>query len=237
MTHDLPSAAVTEALMLGAFRTAFGAPKPPDTLDLPRYVLALCRCWHTTHRTPELLETAARGLTAIGDHRSALFARRKAREETGHDVLVLKDLASLGLPASLPVTIPPANGLALVALFDRLAAATAPHGVFGYAFALEVFAALTPGGTLAEIQRLVPPGVDITRCLRVHSGGDARHVREIVERVADFDQMGREAVIAAIHETAPLIGAGADDAEGVARLTAHLDAIGWTAPAELETAS
>ncbi len=234
---DLPSAEVIEALMFGALQTAIGTLPTPPALTLPRYILALCRCWHTTHRTPELLERTAKGLTAIGDHRSAQLARQKAREETGHDVLVLKDLASLGLPPDLPKIISPENGVAMVTLCDRLASDARPYGVFGYAFALEAFAAITPPETIPAIQRLVPSGVDITRCLRVHSIGDLKHVMAIVDRVVDFDQQGREAVMAAINETGPLIVAGIDDRAGLGRLTAHLDEIGWTAPAEMETAS
>lgn len=232
---DLPSRAVMEALMFGALRTALG-PLPTVELTLERYILAICRCWHTTHHTPGLMERAAKGFGAIGDHHSALLAKQKAREETGHDILALKDLASLGLPADLPQTVAPANGIALVALFDRLASAPRPYGVFGYAFTLEAFAVLLTAEQIAATQRLVPRGLDITRCLRVHSAGDLKHVAAIVDHVADMDQAGREAVLGAIQETAPLIAAGFHDTAGLARLGAHLDHIGWTMPS-LETAS
>lgn len=233
---DLPSVEVTEALMAGALKAALGNPVAP-VLDLPRYILVLCRCYHTTGATPENLEIAARGFTAIADHRAALSAIRQARDEIGHDVLALKDLASLGVPKGVPDAIGPANAFRLVALLERLVRAPRPYGVFGYAYVLEALTAQLTADHLREIQRLVPPGIDITRCLRVHSVADQKHLRALIQTVTDCDQEGRELVMAAILETAALIVEGVDDQDGVARLTSHLERTGWTPPVALETAS
>lgn len=179
------------------------APEPPFTVA--RWAHRLCGFYRTTSATPRLMRAAAERFARAG--RSALeqWALTKAREERGHDTLVLRDLRALGFDAEATVAaLVPAVPAALVQYFERCALADDPIGAVGYAYALERLALEVDDGYIARVEASLPRGVRATRCLRVHSaaGSDQEHVEETVELVATLSAAERRAVAVACHETA-----------------------------------
>jgi len=161
--------------------------------------------YHTTHATRRLLPVIARRFAALGREPLVLWAQRKIAEEAGHDQLALRDLSELGYRAEGMVRafVPP-RAAAWVALFEQLAAADDPVGCVGYAHALERLALLRGPAEIAAIERGLPAGVNVTRCLRVHSalGGDAHHVQTNVTTSATLDADERRAIVNACYLTA-----------------------------------
>ena len=60
--------------------------------------LALVGAYHTSVDTPRNLLRAARRFEELGRPEVAAYLEERAREETGHDRLALKDLRALGVP-------------------------------------------------------------------------------------------------------------------------------------------
>jgi hypothetical protein len=147
---------------------------------------------------------AERRFEASGRAGLAAWAGRKVRDEAGHDLLALRDLAALGYdaPALVRSIVPPAPA-ALVEHFEALVAADDPAGVMGYAYALERLATTRDGRYLARVKALLPEGVDATRCLRVHSavGTDDDHVADIVAVAAALSHDERERIATAAYRT------------------------------------
>ena len=138
----------------------------------------------------------------------AEFLEEKIREETGHDLLALKDLHSLGLPAERMVEIVrPQLAVELVNFFEAAAHAEDPIAVVGYSYALERNALFIGQEYIDMVEAVCPPGVVATRCLRVHSGvgADASHVAEMVEFIATLPDDDRLAVIQAVYNTTKII--------------------------------
>jgi hypothetical protein len=178
-------------------------------LDLDDHIVGLCHAWHTTRATPVALRRAATRLPLA----HAAMALERAEAEDGHDDLVARDLAALSLmPPDLPDRVRSRHVLALVALHHRLAAED-PYGVFGYAYAMERCASFVDAAAIDRVARLMPPGVDATRCLRTHSGTgvDAHHVVELVSFICDLDAAARRRVVNALQGAAPLMIAVASD--------------------------
>jgi hypothetical protein len=228
------SAATTRRLLDGAIgaaaRAVLPAPEPPSPPPLTpeRWAWRLSGYHCTTHPTPARMAEASRRFAAQGRAALAAWAATKAREETGHDLLALRDLEALGYaPSWVEAHVPPASR-ALVEYFAAVTHADDPIGCVGYSYALERLALGRDAGSVAAVQAVLPPGVDATRCLRVHSavGSDAAHVEETVALVAGLGADERTQIAIACFETAlrfhaPPAVAPPTDAELAAILSPH----------------
>src|SRR5262249_24280748 len=67
--------------------------------NLLRYIYALASAYHTAKDTPRNLLRAAEHFKSIGRPEVTAYLVMRAKEETGHERLALKDLRALGLPA------------------------------------------------------------------------------------------------------------------------------------------
>ena len=172
------SAGSTVRLLDGAIHLGFASieqrlARPEPTLAA--YVVALVGCYHTSVHTPRNLCGAASRFKELGRPEVAVYLEDRAREETGHDRLALKDLRALGVPAErLVANFIPKGIKPLCERFDDLSAQDYPIGCIGYAYCLERISALKQKADIDRVQALCPAGVDATRFLRTHSGLEAR---------------------------------------------------------------
>lgn len=163
--------------------------------------------YHTTHATPALMAEASTRFARAGRSALAQWAATKAREEQGHDVLALRDLAELGYDApALVRALVPAGPAALVRYFECAVRQDDPLGCVGYCYALERLALESDAAFIAQVEASLPAGCRATRCLRVHSacGSDRDHVEETVTMVASLSASERTRVALASYETATL---------------------------------
>lgn len=201
--------------------------------DLPAYAGALCGSLLTTRSTPPALRVASSGFDRIGAGDVAALCRRKAEEETGHDALVLADLAAIGIDEGVAAQVASTWACQLAWTHHDFATRKRPFGVLGWMFALERFAALVTVEALAAIQALVPPDLDITRMRRVHSGigDDAGHVAELGAVIARLAPADARIVEHAVGIVVPMIvGAALDPAP-----SQRLAEAGWRSPGACET--
>jgi hypothetical protein len=225
------TAATTRRLLDGAIgaasRVAPAAPEPPP-LTPERWAWRLAGYYCTTHPTPSRMAAVAGRFAGQGRAALAAWAATKAREEAGHDLLALRDLDALGYAASWVEAMVPAASRALADYFAAVTGADDPVGCVGYAYALERLALSRDAGSVAAVQAALPPGVDATRCLRVHSavGSDVAHVEETIALVAGLAAEERIQIAIACFETAlrfyaPPEGAAPTDAELTAASARH----------------
>jgi len=213
------SAPHTRQLLAGALlaghssRASGGGITEAEEPSLERYIYSLAASYQTTHATPPTMRHVAERFSAMGNPAMAEYCLHVAEEEAGHDVLALKDLESLGLRSEAFVRdIQPASSLARVEIFQRFAHGPSPIAVLGYAYALERFALFQTSSRIEAIEALLPPGINSTRCLRVHSsaGTDAHHVVESIEFIASLGREDRREIAMAAFETAALMAAPSD---------------------------
>ena len=181
--------------------------------SLERHIYSLAGSYQTTHATPPTMRHAAGRFSAMGNPAMAEYCLHVAEEEAGHDVLALKDLESLSLRAEAFVQdVRPASSLAMVDIFQRFAHGPSPIAVLGYAYALERFALFQTASSIETIEALLPPGINATRCLRVHSsvGTDARHVAESIDFIASLGRDDRKEIAMAAFETAAVMATPSD---------------------------
>lgn len=186
---------------------AQGNAAPPPPLSPERWVYRLLGYYHTTHATPPLMEEAHQRFRAAGRPALAQWAKTKAREEAGHDLLALRDLKAMGyVPERVLSVLRPETAMRLVELFTSYVRADDPIQCVGYAYALEKLAALRGGDYLAYVQSILPRGVDATRCLRVHSGAgsDVNHVDDTITMASALSAPERTQIAIACYETAAL---------------------------------
>jgi hypothetical protein len=175
------------------------------------YIVALVGAYHTSVDTPRNLRRAASRFIELGKPDVAAYLEERAREETGHDRLALKDLRALGVPGErlvanfIPVGIKP-----LCKRFDDLCAEDYPIGCIGYSYCLERIAALKEKTDIERVRALCPDGVDATRFLRSHSslGSEASHVAETIEFVASLPANDRIRVVQETYESSLLLAEG-----------------------------
>ena len=161
--------------------------------------------YHTTRATRRLLPQVAQRFKSAGRRGLLHWAQQKMTEEAGHDELALRDLNALGYDAKRVVrALCPPRAAAWVSLFERLAAEANPAGCVGYAHALERLALRRGAAEIAAIEARLPPGLDATRCLRVHSalGSDPTHVAVNIATAAASTADERRAIATACHQTA-----------------------------------
>lgn len=235
---------ITRQLLAGAFYAGLPQDLPeaeggPESgpMSLLGYIHLLAAAYQTTHATPPTMRRVAERFAAQGRHDVAARCQRVAKEESGHDRLALRDLDALGLPAvELVARIRPQTSLDLVERFIGYAESDQPIACFGYAYALERRALFITAEHIAAIERVVPPGIKATRCLRVHSavGSDARHVQESIDFIATLPGGERAAIVRAVYETVCVMYAKRSDYPGDAGMRALLDELGSTRPLALE---
>jgi hypothetical protein len=216
------------ALLDGAIAAAFGHAREAEVPSLTpiRWAFRLAGLYHLTHSTPPLLRHAAAAFEAAGRGHLARWAHERAHEEAGHDRLALLDLAALGHDASRVVEqLRPPIAMRLSSFFEAAAHAPDPIAVIGYAYALERLALTVGRPEIEAVERVLPPGVRATRCLRVHSaiGSDDDHVRATIDVLVACTPAERRAVAVAAHHTArlcfePVEGGHPSDEEIAARL-------------------
>jgi hypothetical protein len=179
--------------------------------SIPGYAMALIGAYHTSVDTPRNLRRAASRFEELGRPEVAAYLEERAREETGHDRLALKDLRALGLPGeTLVANLMPEGIRPLCKRFDELCAEDYPIGSVGYSYCLERIAALKDQADVEKVQAICPDGVDATRFLRSHSslGSEAAHVRETIEFVASLSAEDRIKVVQETYESAVIMAEG-----------------------------
>jgi hypothetical protein len=182
----------------------------PDP-TLVGYIVALVGAYHTSVDTPRNLRRAASRFKALGRPEVAAYLEERAREETGHDRLALKDLRALGVPGEqLVAHFFPEGIKPLCKRFDDLCAQDYPIGCIGYSYCLERIAALKQKSDIEKVEALCPEGVDATRFLRSHSslGSEASHVDETIEFVASLPADDRIKVVQETYESALIMAEG-----------------------------
>jgi hypothetical protein len=208
------AAGSTVGLLDGAINLGFAGiekrvPRPDPTLV--GYIVALVGAYHTSVDTPRNLRRAARRFKELGRPEVTAYLEERAREETGHDRLALKDLRALGVPAErLVANFIPEGIKPLCKRFDDLCAQDYPIGCVGYSYCLERIAALKQQADVEKVQALCPDGVDATRFLRSHSGlgSEVTHVEETIEFVASLPANDRIRVVQETYESALIMAEG-----------------------------
>ncbi|HET7848271.1 MAG TPA: hypothetical protein VFL51_04325 [Pseudolabrys sp.] len=204
----------TLGLLDGAINLAFSRiegrlARPEPTLT--GYVVALVGAYHTSVDTPRNLRRAKSRFEELGRPEVAAYLEDRAREETGHDRLALKDLRALGVPGErLVASFMPDGIKPLCKRFDDLCAEDYPIGSIGYSYCLERIAALKEKSDIENVRAICPDGVDATRFLRSHSslGSEAAHVDETIEFVASLPANDRIKVIQETYQSAVIMAEG-----------------------------
>jgi hypothetical protein len=196
----------TAGLLNGAVALGFSRDGQMKTsvASLPRYIFDLVGSYHNAHRSPGHFQQAAKRFREVDRPDIASYLERHAREETGHDRLVLKDLRNLGLPAErLVASLFPEGMKRLCEFFDRLAASAHPVGCIGYSYAFEYTAGLKQKSDVEVLEALCPEGVDASRFARTHSGigSEANHVEDLIAFIAGLPASDRIEVVKTTYET------------------------------------
>jgi hypothetical protein len=197
------------AINLGFARIQQRLARPDFTLA--GYIVALVGAYHTSVDTPRNLLRAAKRFEELGRPEVAAYLEERAREETGHDRLALKDLRALGVPAErLVAKFIPEGIKPLCKRFDDLCVQDYPIGCIGYSYCLERIAALKQKSDVERVRTLCPDGVDATRFLRSHSalGSEVSHVEETIAFVASLPANDRIAVVQETYESALIMAEG-----------------------------
>jgi hypothetical protein len=208
------AAGSTIGLLDGAINLGFAEiekrlARPEPTLA--GYIVALVGAYHTSVDTPRNLRRAASRFNELGRPEVAAYLEERAREETGHDRLALKDLRALGVPGErLVANFIPEGIKPLCKRFDDLCAQDYPIGCIGYSYCLERIAALKQEADIEKVQALCPDGVDATRFLRSHSclGSEVTHVEETIAFVASLPADDRIRVVQETYESALIMAEG-----------------------------
>src|SRR5215831_14834375 len=204
----------TVGLLDGAIKLGFSGiekrlARPDPTVV--GYIIALVGAYHTSVDTPRNLRRAANRFNELGRPEVAVYLEERAREETGHDRLALKDLRALGVPGErLVANFIPEGIKPLCKRFDDLCAQDYPIGCIGYSYCLERIAALKEKTDIEKVQAICPKGLDATRFLRSHSslGSEASHVEETIQFVASLSANDRIKVVRETYESSLLLAEG-----------------------------
>jgi hypothetical protein len=208
------SAGSTVGLLDGAINLGFAGiekrlARPDPTIA--GYIVALAGAYHTSVDTPRNLRRAASSFKQLGRPEVAAYLEERAREETGHDRLALKDLRALGVPGErLVANFIPEGIKPLCKRFDELCIQDYPMGCIGYSYCLERIAALKQESDIEKVQTMCPDEVDATRFLRSHSslGSEATHVEETIKFVASLPANDRIKVVQETYESALILAEG-----------------------------
>jgi hypothetical protein len=204
----------TVRLLDGAINLGFAAienrlARPEPTIA--GYVVALVGAYHTSVDTPRNLRRAAGRFAALGRPEVAAYLEERAREETGHDRLALKDLRALGVDGERLVAHYMPEGIKpLCRRFDALCLEDYPIGCIGYSYCLERIAALKQETDIERVRALCADGTDATRFLRSHSslGSEVAHVEETIAFVASLPANDRIRIVQETYASALLLADG-----------------------------
>jgi len=178
--------------------------KPPELTSI-RWIWRLASAYHLTHPVGQLMEDAAKAFAANNRSHLEAWALEKAEEEKSHYRLALSDIRSLGYDAEAVVKalIPPA-AVALMDYLTRSVRDNNPIDCVGYTYTMERLSLGIGEDYIQKVEALLPPNVNATRCLRVHSavGADADHVGENVSLIAELSASERSRIAIACYETA-----------------------------------
>ena len=204
-----PGSPLTTALLLnGAIAQGFGkggCELQESAATLPKYVFNLVGAYHNSRRTPGHFRKAAARFRDIGRPEVSDYLEQHAKEETGHDRLVVKDLRALGLPAEhILESLVPAGVKPLNEYFDGLVEDDYPIGCIGYSYCFESTAALKEKADVDAMQALCPDGIDASRFMRTHSamGSEVAHVDDLIAFIASLSADDRIRIVQATYETA-----------------------------------
>jgi hypothetical protein len=206
--------ASTAGLLDGAINLGFTGIENRGVISeptIPAYIAALVGAYHTSVDTPRNLRRAATRFAELGRPEVAAYLEQRAREETGHDRLALKDLRALGVAGErLVANYIPEGIKPLCKRFDELCARDYPIGSIGYSYCLERIAALKTKSDIEKVQALCPGGADATRFLRSHSslGSEASHVEETIDFVACLPADDRITVVEEVYESTLILAQG-----------------------------
>lgn len=202
------SIATTRKLLDGALaaaRYAVDSNIRPPALTPLRWVWRLAGAYRLTCLVPRLLEEAAQNFASTDRYMLAQWAIEKSNEETGHDLLALRDILALGYDAEavVEVLVPPAATV-LMDYFVRSVRDNDPIDCVGYSYTMERLAMGVDEEYIQKVEVLLPPNINATRCLRVHSsvGADADHVEENASTIAKLTSTERSRIARACYETA-----------------------------------
>ena len=190
---------------IAAAKYAVKSNRRPPALTTTRWVWRLASAYHMTNPVPKLMRDAAKGFAANSRFDLEEWALEKAEEETGHDLLALKDIQSLGYKSEAVVkTLFPPAAMALMDYFSRSVKDEDPIDCVGYTYTMERLSLGIGEDYIQKVEELIPSGIRATRCLRVHSsiGADAGHVDENVSMIAKLTPSERSRVARACYETA-----------------------------------
>ena len=177
----------------------------PPALTATRWVWRLAGAYHLCNAYPPLIREAAQGFNSKNCKVLAQWAMQKAKEETGHDLLALRDIKALEYNAEAVVKkliSPGAN--VLIDYLTRSVQDKNPIDCVGYSYTMERLALGIDEEYIQKVEALLPPNVNATRCLRTHSsvGADAEHVEETVAMIAGLNSQERVRIVRACYETA-----------------------------------
>jgi hypothetical protein len=204
----------TGGLLAGAVERGFAGydgDKARGALSLPKFIFNLVFSYHNANRAPGYFREAARRFRDLGRPEISAYLETHAREETGHDRLVIKDLRALDLPGEqIVANLVPEPLKPLCELFDEFAASDYPIGCIGYSYCFEYTAAFKGKPEIEAFAAVCPPGVDALRFSRTHSclGSEAGHVDDIVEFVAGLPAFDRSEIVKATYRTASRLSEG-----------------------------
>ena len=193
---------------IAAAKIAVASDAVPPKMTLNLFVWQLAGAYQVTHATPPNMKQASQKFALLNRRVLSSWASDKAEEEKGHDRLALIDLQSLGYRAEeLVKKIVPSAATSLVDYFTRSVNDSDPIDCVGYTHALERLSLGAKEEHIQRVEALLPPGINATRCMRVHSsvGADAHHVAENVETIAGLSSAERIRVVRACYETALMI--------------------------------
>jgi hypothetical protein len=192
---------------MAAAKVAISSNSKPPELTPSRWVWRLASAYHTSVTTSPLMEEASQRFAKAGHWSLAQWAAKKAREERGHDQLALLDIQSMGYKAEEVVKVlAPRSAKVCVVHYIRCVRGSDPIDCVGNSYARERPSLRLGEEYIRMVEALLPPGINATRFLRVHSsvGSDAEHVEETVEIVAELSAEERSHVARACYKTALL---------------------------------
>ncbi|MEL6442127.1 MAG: hypothetical protein AAFQ80_23145 [Cyanobacteria bacterium J06621_8] len=207
----LSNSAITKKLLDGAMaaaKMAVPTAEKPPSLTPNRLVWQLAGAYHIAHFTPKLMGEASKRFRLGLRHDLANWADEKAKKGDGHDHLALLDIESLGFQAAeiVEFMIPPAAKI-LVDYFQRGACDRNPIDCVGYVYAIERLSVAAKPEHIQQIESILPPGVNATRCLKANSSSGTQddHLRDSVDLISKLSTAQRDRVIRACYETALLL--------------------------------
>src|SRR5262245_25083639 len=211
---DVGSAGSTVGLLDGAIKLGFAGMEKrlarPDP-TVVGYIVALVGAYHTSVDTPRNLRRAASRFNELGRSEVAAYLEERAREETGHDRLALKDLRALGVPGErLVANFIPEGIKPLCKRFDDICLQDYPISSIRCSYCTESLAANKQEGDIEKVRTICPPDVNTTRFLRSHSslGSEATHVEETIKFVASLPANDRIRVVQETYESALILAEG-----------------------------